>query len=644
MASKPAEPVNEELEDIAEILGISAKEWQQEPSTSQAFEDDVVEVLDDANSQSSDSSSFRIEPSGRLGHEGSFDPSATSSPLRTHGSDSEDDTDPRNQSLGSIAALVAREADLETQRRQKRSPDMPCAPPSTASTPVDLLARVVGEALGPLASGTQNFSLPTSQAKVSEVSTAIPAGLENLVSLESSSSIFIEDKVDWRVAEEPMIRASEDINGKYWLLRGGPDGQILRCSKDLFSEKLVSGKTLIALKSAGQQWTPLAAAFGKLKQPSEPGLMEPEQRRLRKSIISSFLAQESSFAKALGEWELGEDGKSVVVGKLPLLMQEVLDQKRQARPSSPPHSFEFSGKAGSEVEEIFKAVYTPDKDLKAFLDWGDYLTRDRLPEPSSSAALENIRKDLAQLARPLQCSLAAADIALHLGQLSSQSSSDQVDLRALIQVMGVLSTESALALLPRFDRQSQLYATEKRSVREKVLKGIKPPSTAIALQTSPVFSAGLFPEKVFREVDVKAREVDSQSFFPQFQAKPRPSPAQGTQQQGTSFKRPLMPQSQGDNVLRKKTKPSLPSPQARNPYSWRQEQPSTSKGFFPGGSKQGQQSNPSGVGRGKLPAKKAAPHGQSPSSTGGKAAQGGKSFQPPKSSSNNNSKGQSKRK
>ena len=58
----------------------------------------------------------------------------------------------------------------------------------------------------------------------------------------------------------------------------------------------------------------------------------------------------------------------------------------------------------------------------------------------------------------------------------------QAGLESLIQVMGVLCTESALSLLPRFDRQSQLYAAEKKTLSEKVLKEIKPPSTSIALQ------------------------------------------------------------------------------------------------------------------------------------------------------------------
>ena len=64
---------------------------------------------------------------------------------------------------------------------------------------------------------------------------------------------------------------------------------------------------------------------------------------------------------------------------------------------------------------------------------------------------------------------------------SHEHNPGQAGLKSLIQVMGVLCTESALSLLPRFDHQSQLYAAEKKSLREKVLKDMKPPSTFIAL-------------------------------------------------------------------------------------------------------------------------------------------------------------------
>ena len=41
-----------------------------------------------------------------------------------------------------------------------------------------------------------------------------------------------------------------------------------------------------------------------------------------------------------------------------------------------------------------------------------------------------------------------------------------------------------------------------------MIKDIKPPSTSIALQKCSVFCAGLFPEKEFKEIDVKSKEVD----------------------------------------------------------------------------------------------------------------------------------------
>ena len=93
------------------------------------------------------------------------------------------------------------------------------------------------------------------------------------------------------------------------------------------------------------------------------------------------------------------------------------------------------GKSGSEIEGFFSAVNTADKDLKSYLEWGDYLNPDRLPEPDSPATLESIRKDLSQVVRPLQCSLAAADIALHLGTLDPDVSSDRASLKSLIQMM-----------------------------------------------------------------------------------------------------------------------------------------------------------------------------------------------------------------
>ena len=105
---------------------------------------------------------------------------------------------------------------------------------------------------------------------------------------------------------------------------------------------------------------------------------------------------------------------------------------------------------------------------------------------------------------------------------------DQAGLKSLIQVMGVLCIESALSLLLRFDHQSQLYAAENKSLRKKVLKDINPPSTSIALQKCSGFSKGLFPEKEFKEVNLNARKLDTQSFFRKLQRRTPPSSKPGT--------------------------------------------------------------------------------------------------------------------
>ena len=42
---------------------------------------------------------------------------------------------------------------------------------------------------------------------------------------------------------------------------------------------------------------------------------------MRRVILSNFLTvKDSPFPKALGEWEAGEGSKSIVVGKLPMLI------------------------------------------------------------------------------------------------------------------------------------------------------------------------------------------------------------------------------------------------------------------------------------------------------------------------------------
>ena len=192
-------------------------------------------------------------------------------------------------------------------------------------------------------------------------------------------------------------------------------------------------------------------------------------------------------------------------------------------------------------------------------------------------------------------------MALHLGGMDSDAVPDKAGLKNLIQVMGVLSTEAAMAMLPRFDLQTQLFAAEKKSLREKVLKGVKPPSTAIELLKTPIFTPGLFPEEEFKRVDVRAREVDAQSYFPKLHSR-SPHPASSStsrgRKQASGFKRPLNPSPQ-DEGSRKRTRPQMPNYPRQTPksqFAWRAVGPAGQ-----GGAQGGQMSTPSSSGeqRGK---------------------------------------------
>ena len=75
------------------------------------------------------------------------------------------------------------------------------------------------------------------------------------------------------------------------------------------------------------------------------------------------------------------------------------------------------------------------------------MDRDRLPPPANFFALENHRKNLAELARPIQCSLAVADLANHIGDPRRDDSLTKENVKDLAQIMGVLSTEAAVSQL-----------------------------------------------------------------------------------------------------------------------------------------------------------------------------------------------------
>ena len=150
---------------------------------------------------------------------------------------------------------------------------------------------------------------------------------------------------------------------------------------------------------------------------------------------------------------------------------------------------------------------------------------------------------MAGLARPTQCSLAIAQLANHISGPRSGDSLDKPALMELVQVMGLLATESSQALLPRLDRASTLWKAEKAKLREEVLKGVQPPTLQITLQKAPMFSESLFPEKIFKECDSKYREMDNNTFFPALH-------------RNGGFKRPLSSVA-FDPTVRKRAKPSL---------------------------------------------------------------------------------------
>ena len=176
---------------------------------------------------------------------------------------------------------------------------------------------------------------------------------------------------------------------------------------------------------------------------------------------------------------------------------------------------------------------------------------------------------MAAYSRPVQYSLAVADLAKHLGGPKLIESLEKPALKELIQIMGILSTETALALLPKLDHAMNLWRTEKLRLRDEVLRGVKPPSLQVGLKDSPVFTESLFPEKVFREFDQKYMESDPTNYFPHYAAGP------STQR---TFKRPPTPQGV-DTSARKRTKLAPPPAPCRDP---RLNKPSGKQSSNPG--------------------------------------------------------------
>ena len=142
------------------------------------------------------------------------------------------------------------------------------------------------------------------------------------------------------------------------------------------------------------------------------------------------------------------------------------------------------------------------------------MDRDRLPPPANFFTLEKHRKNLAELARPIQCSLAVADLANHIGDPRRDDSLTKENVKDLAQIMGVLSTEAAVSQLPKLDMAMTAWKAEKTRLRESMLKGIQPPSLKHELASTTLFCEGLFPEKRFKELDVEYADKHNICEFP----------------------------------------------------------------------------------------------------------------------------------
>ena len=331
------------------------------------------------------------------------------------------------------------------------------------------------------------------------------------------------------MAEDSLAFPSIEDNGKkMWNFTRGPDNHGLKISSDLVLEKLVSGKTLLALTERAGKWDQLAIAFGHLRKPEHDSLFDAEKRKERRKQMMIFLrTKENNCAVAMGGWEASEDGAKILVDKLSIPLKTLAERKRPARASSPPLAFSFAGKEDSEAQNFLDAVYGEGSQIKDSLGWDDYLNQDRLANPGSTSVLDKLQKDLAQVVRPLQCSLAVADLAEHLGGANLKDTLTKESLKELAQVMGVLSSETAQALLPLADHRAALFEAEKKRLREVSIKGISPLSIQMDLRQTPIFSGGLFPKKDLKEIGARAVVNNHTNFFPALKPFKRPLPATG---------------------------------------------------------------------------------------------------------------------
>ena len=164
---------------------------------------------------------------------------------------------------------------------------------------------------------------------------------------------------------------------------------------------------------------------------------------------------------------------------------------------------------------------------------------------------------MAAFGRSLQCSLAIADLAKHIGGANLKDALTKEQLKELVQVLGTLGTEAALPILPKFDRQVSLFKAEKSRLREGVIAGIEPHEVQAMLRNAPLFSDGLWSETSFMEAEKLALERQQVSRFP-------------VEERAISLKRAAI--NPAGHPLKKRVRPNLPPNPAyktanRRPYT-----------------------------------------------------------------------------
>ena len=460
---------------------------------------------EDLNSQGSEGQGSIHNEENDSDHQSYQSSEADEGSDRSRVEEEEPEGDP-NDSFGSVTSIsssLARRVDEDDVDGQSASDTS--LPEENQLDPPPVLGKKVAEESTP----------QSTPAKGSGSVLFIPDDLREEVAVGQTSDFFVRDDEVWKVPKLPRCQQG-NIPGTWTFTVDPEGGQTLTTTAKCVKEKQVQGRPLIALTKDGKRIPALLEVFSELSDPPKPSIFEAAERDYRKQAMLRFVATENSTcAKALGDWELNKDkDNSISVGKLPLELQELVKGDRPARLSSPPLSFSFSGTKDSEAAGFLDAVYGDGAKLNDYTKVGTFLTGDRLPPPRDTTVLEKLRKEMAALTRPVQCSLAVADLAKHIGGPKTVDNLSKESIKDLVQIMGILSTESAVAQMPKLDRAVALWRKEKSDLRNTITQGVRPDSLKTSLEASSLFSESFFPEKIVKEMDEKYKEQETLCFFP----------------------------------------------------------------------------------------------------------------------------------